>query len=73
MTDAKLDHELAAFRQSLEDLASRVATGDRPTFEQVREEADMLVCLLEEAPDRRRTEIEYLLDRYLMLLNILVH
>lgn len=64
MKRSQVDQELTAFRMGLADFASRIADGDAPSYEEVREAADQLACLLDETPAVRWAEVEYLIDCY---------
>lgn len=54
-------------RDALVLLAELLAGGKRSSgevFVRARAELDALVCLLDETPEARRDEVEYLIERY---------
>lgn len=61
-----VDEEIESYRALLLHWAEIAAQGEWPLgfFQMVRNRTDALICLLEEAPENRRWEIEYMVDRF---------
>ena len=65
MEAAQVDREVIGYRMKLVALSDRFAAGDRSAIAaEAQADADALVCLMEEAPLRKRSKIDYLIDRY---------
>jgi hypothetical protein len=59
------EREISTYRIRLEALVERYAAGGRSLVaEHAQQCADVLICLLEEAPLSKRERIDYLIDRY---------
>lgn len=62
---AKVDREIIGYRMKLFALSARFQDGERSSIAaEAQALADALVCLMEEAPLRKRKKIDYLIDRY---------
>jgi len=71
LTEEAVEQCLHEGRDALVLLADFLANGQRTTgevFLRARAELDALVTLLEEAPEGRRRDVEYLIERYEALL-----
>ena len=65
MTSAEVDREIARYQTALMDLLSRFEIGERGGVgREATTLSDELICLLEEAPESRRVEVDYLIDRF---------
>lgn len=65
MTSAEVNREITQYRASLMRLLSRFEIGERASVGiEAMALSDELICLLEEAPRSKRTEVDYLIDRF---------
>lgn len=62
----RIDDEIESYRALLLHWAEVAAQGDWPVgfYQMVRDRTDALICLLDEVPESRRWEIEYVVDRF---------
>lgn len=74
MTPEQVHRELAEYREAVVRLAERYVAGERSTlYREVREIADALSCLAEEAPESMREAVLGLLERAESLLRFIAN
>lgn len=74
MTGDQVNREMIALRQRLFALTVRYERGERSAlYPEVRELTDMVICLLDEAPERKHGVINVLADRCEALLRSLAN
>jgi hypothetical protein len=62
---SNIDREVMVYRTKLIALLDRFMAGERSLIAiEAQAHADALVCLMEEAPLRKRAKIDHLIDRY---------
>jgi len=62
---AQVDREIVGYRMKLVALLDRFVAGERSQIAiEAQVHADVLICLMEEAPLQKRAAIDYLIDRY---------
>lgn len=62
---ATVDREVIGYRMKLVALLDRFMAGERSLIAiEAQAHADALICLMEEAPLRKRAKIDHLVDRY---------
>jgi hypothetical protein len=74
MGPVHVETEIEHYRARLEQLAECVASEQRTDlYEEVRADADALICLMEEVPEPWHPGLQYLLERYENLMRSLLN